>query len=95
MMQPEQKPDRQKYDVHTQVISRSGWTESNCADILFYNSAPLVGGADVTVRDLTLPPGKFLRIWGNSEELDVTQYEIVFGTGIPQVTVIRKLYRDK
>lgn len=87
---------KQKFDIHTQVFTRSGWTESGCADILFMNTAPLVGGALVTVRDVTLAPGKFLSIAGNEEELDVTQYEVIFAiTGIPQCTIIRKLYRDR
>jgi hypothetical protein len=95
MIQPEQKPGLQKFDIHTAVITRPGWLESGCLDILFINTAPLVGGATVTVRDLALLPGKFLSISGNQDELDVSQYEIIFGAGIPQCTVIRKLYRDK
>lgn len=88
---PERKSH--KYKTQTNVLIISGWTESECSDILFLNTAPLTGGAAVTVRGVTLQPGQFLSIQANEWELDETQYEVIFATtGIPNLTVVRKLY---
>lgn len=84
----------QKYDVNIRIIVESGWITSDCADITFINTAPVVGGDNVSVKGMVLTPGQFMCVTANDGEMDVTQWEAIFaGAGTPNLTVIRKVYR--
>jgi len=103
----DQLSDRQKYDLENQVSRSTGRRyqqfyletkiyitnsriSSNSNAITFINT----GSVNLTINDLTLAPGQSFGVTGNDNEIDTTQYNLVFpspnapGNGC---TVIRKL----
>jgi hypothetical protein len=103
----DQLTDRQKYDLENQVSRSTGRRfqqfyletkiyitnariSSNSNAITFINT----GSVNLTINDLTLAPGQSFGVTGNDNEIDTTQYNLVFpspnapGNGC---TVIRKL----
>jgi len=59
---------------------------SNCNVITFVNN----GTTDATINTFPLPAGTTFSIAGNQNEIDVTEYDISFGSAIGSVWVIKK-----
>lgn len=59
---------------------------SLCNVITFVNN----GGVDATINNFPLPAGTTFSIAGNQDEMDITEYDINFGTSIGSVWVIKK-----
>jgi hypothetical protein len=82
----------QKYYIETKVFYESQNIGSECNDITFINS----GTTNFTINDVLLLPNQSLRISGNINEIDTTEYTLVFATSINTgnlCTIIRKLYK--
>jgi len=82
----------QKFYIETKVFYTSTNIESDCNDITFINQ----GTTNFTIMDVLILPNQSLRITGNNNEIDTTQYTLTFDTLINTgnlCTVIRKLFR--
>jgi hypothetical protein len=82
----------QKFYIETKVFYTSTNIESDCNDITFINQ----GTTNFTIMDVLILPNQSLRITGNNNEIDTTQYTLTFDTLISTgnlCTVIRKLFR--
>ena len=103
----DQLSDRQKYDLENQVSRSTGKRfqqfyletkiyitnsriSSNSNAITFINT----GSVNFTINDLTIAPGQSFGVTGNENEVDTTQYNLVFpspNSAANGCTVIRKL----
>lgn len=73
----------------TETYSQNGSVNSDCADITFYNG----GSDDVKINGLTLPPLASMTDPAFGDELNRTQYTVVFLTSVsPLLVVKRKRY---
>jgi len=82
----------QKFYIETKVFYQSQNIGSDCNDITFINS----GSTSFTINDVLLLPNQSLRISGNANEIDTTEYVLVFATAINVgnlCIIIRKLYK--
>jgi hypothetical protein len=48
------------------------------------------GIVDATINNFPLPAGTTFSIAGNQDEMDITEYDINFGTSVGSVWVIKK-----
>jgi hypothetical protein len=78
-----------KFTINTQVVTENGVVESNCNAITFKNT----GAATVYVKGVPLVTGEPMEVTGNDDEMDITQYDIRFGSGAAQLIVLRKTYQ--
>lgn len=68
---------RPKYIISFQYYDVPAWVPSGCAEITFYNA----GTSVAMVQNLPLLPAVQLSINGNSNEVDMTNYNISFQPG--------------
>jgi hypothetical protein len=68
---------RRKYQISFQLYTLPAWVPSECAEITFYNA----GTSVAMIQNLPLLPSVQLSIGGNSNEIDVTAYNISFQPG--------------
>ena len=88
---------RQKYNIVVSKYQISQYIQSNCGDISFWNTGTI---GNVFVNDLKLIPGQSISFSSNFNEIDTTQYNVVFdqkGGGSEtdinsELSVIRKIY---
>jgi len=78
------KPYRNEFKVY----NTDDVIESDCNSIAFKND----GTANAVINGITITTGNSVSIDGNANEIDRTIYNLSFGTGTAQLTVIRKLY---
>jgi hypothetical protein len=63
--------------------------------ILFINTAPIVGGADVIINGALIPVGASIQISDQTGATDSTTYNIKFvAGGINRLMVITKTYKN-
>lgn len=65
--------------------------DTNCNDILFYNDT----NGTVFLEGWPIPTGQTLSIAGNADEINVSKYQLSFGSSVGIVYVIRKKYVNK
>ena len=76
-----------KYKIEVMQYNTTRKIAAACNAITFYNS----GTITVLVQTIPLVSGATLSIQGNANEIDLTEYQIDFGTATNGVlTVIRK-----
>ena len=68
---------RQKYNIVISKYQTSQYIQSNCGDITFYNASTV---GNIFVNDFTLVPGQSIGFSANFNEIDTTQYNIIFDT---------------
>jgi len=80
-----------KYTVQITQYADNQLLPANCNSIAFVNT----GTNSVLVSGYQLISGQSLSIDGNANEIDITQYEIIFqaGAGTNLISVIKKLYK--
>lgn len=81
----------QKYYVEVKIFYTTANIGSECNEITFINN----GTTPLVVANVPLQPNQSLRISGNRNEIDTTQYQIAFATPVNvgnQLIVIRKMY---
>ncbi len=78
-----------KYTMGFKAIQQSGQVNSNCAETAFIN----LGTTLVTINNVfPLAAGASIGFNGNADEIDVTQYNLVFATGQGLCIVVQKFY---
>jgi len=78
------------YQIQFDVVSRDQTVESNCANMIFINK----GSLGVKVNGFPLSTGDSFAGNGNFNELDITNYVVVFDSGLGSklLYVMRKRY---
>lgn len=82
---------RQKYIITIETYQNSKYIKSNCGDITFFNN----GGNSCFVNGFELTPNTQLSFTGNTDELDVTNYQVNFNSDTitnNSFVVIKKIY---
>jgi len=78
-----------KYKIEVMQYNTTRKIASNCNAITFINS----GAVTCLVQTIPVVAGASLVIEGNENEMDVTEYNLDFGTSTAGIlTVIRKYY---